>query len=850
MKLIKKLIFYFVFTVPIIGLSPQVANANPIFPVMKKISLLLVILVSLYNSVCIGNNISYQSYPGDDSLKIVEKVYLHIDRDCYIPGDDIWFKAYLIDASDRLLSNHSNNLHVELISPTSKIIDSRIIRLFEGMGNGDFRLPEKLKSGQYQLRAYTNYMRNFDDKVFFNKDITVINSTDNVNAFSDNTKYINNKLEISFFPEGGSLVDNVSSIVAFKAVNVLGAGCDISGEIYSSAGELIKTFKSTHLGMGTFSLKPVPGLNYFAIVKNLSGDEVKSEIPGSFSTGVALNISRNDSNELVVTVRTNVETMPLVLDHDLTLTVSARNIPFKAVVFRMKSLFNRFIFPTKDLPDGIALFTLSGLDNLPLCERLVYIQNNEDIRVNIETNNSIYKQRDSVSVKISLTENSGITREAFLSLSAAEKISVNSSSLFPSTISSWFLLESDVRGPVEEPSYYFDPSNSNRLEDLDLLLRTQGWRDFEWKYKNMNYPPEHGFTVSGRLRKYYANVPLENAKVIIAILQSENPVICTVPTDTSGRFNLKGIDMTGDARLVVSGKGKKEHLQGWLLLDSLTYLPAEVPGKITQSKFLLNDNLPLKEDTKALIQDAEIKKAFKKKYKLSDTINLNEVQVIAQRRESIQASHIMSSRMMYGSPDKEFIVTPLMQNSQNFISMISGRFTGVWVMRMPQPWEEDSQIRIRGGKSQPLFVLDGAKVSFEDINSIPVSIIDRIDVLYPGATATIYGMRGIGGVISVITRTGFTFTASPVFYSVNIKFSGYHEPRIFYSPKHSSPLESDYKPDLRTTLFWEPNIKVENNKDLYVNYFNADNSSTIKVIVEGITSSGIPVTARTEYVVR
>jgi len=84
MKLIKKLIFYFVFTVPIIGLSPQVANANPIFPVMKKISLLLVILVSLYNSVCIGNNISYQSYPGDDSLKIVEKVYLHIDRDCYI----------------------------------------------------------------------------------------------------------------------------------------------------------------------------------------------------------------------------------------------------------------------------------------------------------------------------------------------------------------------------------------------------------------------------------------------------------------------------------------------------------------------------------------------------------------------------------------------------------------------------------------------------------------------------------------------------------------------------------------------------------------------------------------------
>jgi len=846
-KLIQKLIFYFLFNVPIIALSPQVANANPIFPVMKKISLLLVILVSLYNSVCIG---SYQSYPGDDSLKIVEKVYLHIDRDCYIPGDNIWFKAYLIDASDRLLSNHSNNLHVELISPASKIIDSRIIRLNDGLGIGDIRLPEKLKSGQYQLRAYTNYMRNFDDKVFFNKDITIINPIDNVDAFSDNTNYIKNKLEISFFPEGGSLVDNVSSIVAFKAVNVLGAGCDISGEIFSSAGELVKTFKSNHLGMGTFSLKPVPGLNYYAIVKNLSGDEVKSEIPGSFSTGVALNISRNDSNELVVTVRTNIETLPLVLDRDLNLTVSARNRPFKAVIFRMKSLFNRFIFPTEDLPDGIAMFTLSGPDSLTLCERLVYIHNNEDAKVNIETNKTIYNQRDSVSLKISLSENSGIAQEAYLSLSAAEKISTNSSSQFPSTISSWFLLESDVKGPVEEPSYYFDPSNSNRIENLDLLLLTQGWRDFKWKYKTMNYPPENGFTISGRLRKYYANVPIENAKVIIAMLQDKNRLICTVPTDTSGRFKLDGIDLTGDVRLVISGKGKKKHLQGWLLLDSLNYSPAEVREKTPRSKLLLNDNHLSKENTKALIQDAEIKKTIRKKYKLSDTINLDEVQVIAQRQQSIQTSHIISSRSLYGSPDKELIVTPQLQNGQNFTSLITGRFAGVWVMRQPQLWKEDSQIRIRGAKGQPLFVLDGMVVKFNDVNSIPVSIIDRIDVLYPGATAASYGMRGDGGVISVITRTSFTYTTSPVLYSVNVKFSGYYEPRIFYSPKHHSTLESDNKPDLRTTLFWEPNIKVENNKDLYVNYFNADNSSTIKVIVEGITSSGIPVTARTEYVVR
>jgi TonB-dependent SusC/RagA subfamily outer membrane receptor len=302
--------------------------------------------------------------------------------------------------------------------------------------------------------------------------------------------------------------------------------------------------------------------------------------------------------------------------------------------------------------------------------------------------------------------------------------------------------------------------------------------------------------------------------------------------------------------LIVSGKGKKEHLQGWLLLDSLNYLPAKVQENITQSKLLLNDNRLLKENTKALILEAEIKKTIRKKYTLSDTISLDEVKIIEERPKNLQSYHVQSTRRLYGLPDNEFIVTPQLRHYQNLVSLLVGRIAGVWVMRIPQPWETDSQIRIQGAKGQPLFVLDGSVVTFDDINTLPVSFIDRIDVLKPGASASIYGMRGANGVISVITGIDDTYTARPVRYSVNVKFSGYNEPRIFYSPKHSSTLESDYKPDLRTTLFWEPNIKLENNKDLYLNYFNADNSSTIKVIVEGITADGIPVTGETEYEVR
>jgi hypothetical protein len=148
-------------------------------------------------------------------------------------------------------------------------------------------------------------------------------------------------------------------------------------------------------------------------------------------------------------------------------------------------------------------------------------------------------------------------------------------------------------------------------------------------------------------------------------------------------------------------------------------------------------------------------------------------------------------------------------------------------------------------------MLDGMIVDREEIDAVPVSVIERIDVLKSASSAAALGARGAGGVISVITRIGpSSKTYNPMSHSVNIKISGYNEPRIFYSPKHTSSLESDYKPDLRTTLFWKPNITVKSNKVTFLNYFNADNSSTIKVIVEGITTTGIPVTSKTEYNVR
>jgi hypothetical protein len=792
--------------------------------------------------------------PSDTAgLLSLEKVYLHTDRETYYPGDDIWFKAYLVDASDRSLSDISKNLHVEIISPSSQIVDTRIVRIEEGLGKGDFMVPENLISGRYQIRAYTNYMRNFGDQLFFNKNITIINQKDAVKTFSDSTGPIKNKLELSFFPEGGSLVEGVPSIVAFKAVNANGTGCDVSGQIFSSTGEMISPFKSTCKGMGTFLLNSVKGISYYAVAKSGNGEEVRGEIPKSFPKGFALNISKNKNNELAVTVRTNRETFSLIPDHHLALNVSARNLFLKKAEFRMKSLADRFILPTDDLPDGIVMLTLTGMDSVPLCERLVYIQNEDEVKVKVETDKAEYNQRDSVSVKISLKVNSLNPQNAFLSLAATKNISSKSLSPFPTTISSWFLLESDVRGPVEDPSYYFDPSIPDRLKDLDLLLLTQGWRDFKWKYSGTYWPPEDGFTVSGRIRKKFGDLPLKNSKVNIAIFKKGNPIISTVQTDTSGRFSLPGVELTGEAKLVVSATGENDRLRGWVRMDSLVYSPAETQTSISLSNSLLknkpitisksiNDNIPVQGNLNAYLQYAEIKNSIKSKYKLSDTLAPGEVIITARRKDAPESPIARSHRILLTSdPDYEYTVTPQMEVFNNLGQLIAFKLfhyggTGMSGLAF----------------NMPLILLDGMDVGWEGIQFLPVEWIERFDAVRPGSTAAmVWGEKAKGGVISVITKTGVsTNYIAPVYHSVNIRLTGYNEPRIFYSPKHHTTLESDYKPDLRTTIFWEPDIKVENNKEVFLNYFNADNPSKVKVVVEGITTGGIPVTGKTEYEVK
>ena len=214
------------------------------------------------------------------------------------------------------------------------------------------------------------------------------------------------------------------------------------------------------------SCRPLPGLSYYSVFKGADSIDVRTELPKSFSDGVTLSASINEDNDLLITTKSNPQTFQLVSEHDLLLRFSMRKEVIKTVICKVKAPVTDFVIPTYDLPDGIVMLTLSTLEDIPLAERLVYIQREDTVNIKIETDKLLYNKREPVSLKISMTGDSIIEREANVSLAVVNKNLTDNTSQFPGNISSWFLLESDVRGSVEDPSYYFDPSNADRFRDL------------------------------------------------------------------------------------------------------------------------------------------------------------------------------------------------------------------------------------------------------------------------------------------------------------------------------------------------------------------------------------------------
>jgi len=739
----------------------------------------------------------YEKYPQ-------QKVYMHLDKPAYIVGDHIWFKIYYLDSRTHLPSLYGNTLIVELINTFGKASQQRIIKLKDGYAHGDFQLFDTIPPGQYELRAYTSWMRNFGDDFFFTKQVNIWNPEMAGELFRDD-KIANKKLkkksqrksqkmDIQFFPEGGNLILGMDNNVAFKAINELGLGIEVEGEIVNKKGVQAATFESAHLGMGSFHFTPEPDNKYFAVIISESGKKEKIPLPEPQKSGYNLLVEPG-SRDFEVTIQS---TDP---EPEVTLLGQTRGKVCFQETFKLQNGSHKVSIPVEAFPTGIAQITLFNIRVEPQCERLVFIRRNDNLNVSVSTDNSSYGTRKKIAVGVRVSDPEGQPVRGNFSLAVSNRQLEDHSRDFHSGIVSYLFLTSDLKGRIENPDYYFEKNTPETRQALDYLMMTQGWRRFRWENVTNNlplkidFPVERNLVVKGKITREIFDIPLKNIRVNLAVQSGFNDIFSS-STNKEGQFEFS-------------------------LPDYEDTLSIEITARRNNGR----KNLVIYVDETELPETNHIYSSYTQSMEITGTNVFRPIGVPEEDSNQVKIEGI------YHEPDYVIYVDEQLSTYNNVFDIIKGRVPGVMVT--------GERVIIRGvgtiyGGTEPLYLIDNIPVDVGAVSTLNPHDVERIEFL-KGPSAAIYGSRGANGVISIYTRRGF-FMIKGV---LNFKMLGYYKPREFYSPKYGTDFDYLY-PDSRSTLYWAPVIETDSLGNATVEFYSSDTRGDFEVVLEGISEKGIP----------
>ncbi|WP_316811928.1 TonB-dependent receptor plug domain-containing protein [Pedobacter heparinus] len=754
-----------------------------------------------------------------------EKVQLHLDKPFYATGDNIWFKAYVVTAESHQLSELSKILNVELINEKDSISQSLRLPLTNGITWGDFQLPDSLQEGNYRIRAYTNYMRNFGDDYFFDRTIQVGNPLSNklVHPKIKKTAVIPilNQTDVQFFPEGGNQVCGISSKVAFKAMGADGLGKNVTGYLSDSNGKKILEFKSEYAGMGVFSLQQQPGQTYTATVKFPDGNEKKLVLPKALEQGFVLGATNLDSTYL--SVKISASPAMIVAGGQFTLVAQSNSV----VKFVSTNKLNNSVFssriPKSRFSSGILQLTLFDQQNQPVAERLVFINHNNDVlKVTVKAARAAVS-RKKMKMEMEVQDASGKPVFGSFSVSVTDATKVPADGYKEKTILNNLLLTSDIKGYVEQPNYYFTATDPQKVHELDNLMMTQGWRRFTWKkilagnFPQLIYKPEDGIHISGRVTQ--GKKPVPGGKVTL-LSSKENLFVIDTLTDNNGRFVFKNLVFPDSTNFVVQARTAQGKKFVDIKLDNI------LPQGVAKNKNLPETEADVNKKLAAYLQNNRDQfEEIRRKFMLQRNNLLAEVKIVKRLERKVKGSANIAA-----SADA-IITGEELENGITVDQVLQGRVAGLMV-------RNGTAMLMRSRHAAMGVILDGVRMPANALGDIYTHEVEAIEVL-KGASASIYGMTGFGGVLIITTKFAagkpvhYPYTAGLITYSPK----AYTSAREFYMPNYDEPKSNQQLSDLRTTIFWHPNIIVKGGKASF-EYFNADSKGPYKVTIEGIDGNG------------
>lgn len=730
----------------------------------------------------------------------------------YGSGDEVVAKFSMRNLADQPIKNHKTKFTVSLSG--TKFHTGSFNTDPEGKANIKFTLPSALSSTDGLLNITVDYDA-YTESISRSIPITL------------------NKIDLQFMPEGGTLVNGLSNRIAFKAVNEYGKPSDIKGEIIDDKGNKVAVFESFHFGMGKFTLIPQPGILYKARIISPTNTKEEYILPPAKETGIVMNVRKEEKSIQIKLTATEERVVKLI--------AKTKNIVHYSTNLVLKKGENDIEVPESLFPAGVAQFTAYTANDLPLAERLIFLNEHKKLQVTISTNKEKYLPREKVILTVKTMDENGKPLPSNLSLAVVDDKLWTLADDKQDHILSWLLLSSELRGKIEEPQFYFKKEEAKAQEALDLLMLTHGYRYFDYieyvqKEQQLKFTPDQGNILNGMLVNSKGD-PVKATLFLVHAVPGGKAI--RINTEDDGLFFFSQLAPNTQYYLFAQAEGKKETVTikilqngiGYNLMKSLKYkaLPSKSPDVIARQLAITKEEKDKKADNLVGFIPT-IGKA---------NAHLDEVVVIG-----------------YGTQRKKDVVGSIAVVNQRDILPINnldfalqGRVAGVAITRQANPLD-NPKIAIRGLRSisdghQPLVVINGIPMEDFNLNTINPADIEYITVLKDAAAVALYGSRAAYGVIAIESKKyrpekiRWHLSNTHSYTQQLIKTSGpaYSIAKRFYVPKYRS-TETEERSDFRETVYWNSVIQTDKNGKAVVEFYNSDATTTFRAIAEGIAYNG------------
>ncbi len=657
-------------------------------------------------------------------------------------------------------------------------------------------------------------------------------------------------IDLQFFPEGGEWTYHVPTKIGFKAIDQLGKGIAVSGKIRNNQGDTICSFQSNHLGMGSVKLIANKGDSYHAVLDSLADSDSRTisagyPLPAPTDKGYSLSLAHVDQ---AIAVHIHQGSM---LADSLFVQVSCRGTLYYLLKILPKTQRVSTSLPKHTLPEGIILCTLLDQDMRPIAERLIFNERPET-RLTIQASSAKdhYGKRSKTALQIQVKPPQGNPKEAKLSVMAVGRDHIGQKLASRQNILTHFLLQSELRGLIEEPNHYFQGDSATRFADLDALMLTQGWRHYKYDEpvpQKFSFVPAFSPSISGDVSGVISKKKQAGVQLSLMGFGASN-IIQVQNSDSLGRFYFQFPDQYTDTLNVVlqtankTGKKRdytinlnKRHvlemnydpLQSLTRIDSVTSRLASTRQERSRQQTAQdfnNEGIRIAE----VVVEGKVRSA--QEQKVLDTYGEADVVISGKAIQDKEAkwSYGLYSVLLFNFPKDiriersggtpGYLVAGVHGPEKTLVVVDGIPVPGYAYDLIPNfpPSEVKSFEIIRFAKNfANLFVQ-----TYPDTSPLSIPMVGHVIAIYTHAGQGMYAVR---------KPVGITQTAVPV-YSPTI---------TFYTPRYESPAdEATNKADWRTLLHWLPNISTDALGNADVHFYNSDNPGEVTVVIEAFNADG------------